>query len=244
MSAVRSSGSFQAEFPFSCHWRSTSCTCVRSTTPARSTLPSVATWASVPRIGPELITGEAIRTRRVAVPIAFAIRWASFSPRPGQNQARTVFPSTASGAVSTLPLFSTSRRVQSCSKSLAVARRELGRVDRDDHVLLARPRVGRPVRRAGPDGCGVADHVFVVHQVGDARDRGGRERQRLDRAPGPCCGGGGTGIVVGVVDVVGEPDRDAALGRADERAADDRRQRIRQPDVVDRDLERVLRPPR
>ena len=50
-SAVRRSGSFQEAFPFSCHWRSTSWTWVRSTTPARSTLPSEATWASVPRIG-------------------------------------------------------------------------------------------------------------------------------------------------------------------------------------------------
>jgi hypothetical protein len=32
--------------------------------------------------------------RRSAVPIAFAMRWASFSPRPGQNQARTPVPST------------------------------------------------------------------------------------------------------------------------------------------------------
>ena len=51
-----------------------------STTPARSTVASVATWASVPRIGPELITGEAMRIRRCAVPIAFAIRCASLLP--------------------------------------------------------------------------------------------------------------------------------------------------------------------
>ena len=82
-------------------------------------MPSPATWASVPRIGPELITGEATRTRRVAVPIAFAMRCASFSPRPGQNQARTLVPSTSTGAVSTLPVFSTSRRVQSWLKSSA-----------------------------------------------------------------------------------------------------------------------------
>jgi len=51
------------------------------------------------------------------VPIAFAIRCASCSPRPGQNHGRTVTPSTVSGAVSTLPLCWTSRRVHSCSKS-------------------------------------------------------------------------------------------------------------------------------
>ena len=113
VSDVRSSGAFHSAFPFSCHCASTSAICVASTTPARSTLPSEATCASVPRIGAELITGEAIRTRRLAAPIAFAIRCASFSPRPGQNQTR--IPST--GAVSTLPLRATSRVVQSCSKS-------------------------------------------------------------------------------------------------------------------------------
>jgi hypothetical protein len=44
-----------------------------------------------------------------------------------------------------------------------------------------------------------------------------------------------------VVDVVGEPYTDAALVRVGERSFDDRRQLRRQVDVVDRDLERVLR---
>ena len=113
VSAVRSSGAFHSAFPFSCHCCSTSAIWVASTTPARSTLPSEATCARVARIGAELMTGEAIRTRRCAEPIAFAIRCASFSPRPGQNHAR--IPST--GAVSTLPLCATLRVVQSCSKS-------------------------------------------------------------------------------------------------------------------------------
>jgi hypothetical protein len=41
-----------------------------------------------------------------------------------------------------------------------------------------------------------------------------------------------------VVEVVGEADRDAALRRADERVGEDVRERIRQANVVDRDLER------
>jgi hypothetical protein len=44
-----------------------------------------------------------------------------------------------------------------------------------------------------------------------------------------------------MVEVVGEPDVDAPCGCAGQGIADDRRQRIGQPDVVDRDLERVLR---
>jgi hypothetical protein len=43
-----------------------------------------------------------------------------------------------------------------------------------------------------------------------------------------------------VVEVVGEPDGDAPLRGADERAADDLRELVREPDVVDRDVERAL----
>jgi hypothetical protein len=46
-----------------------------------------------------------------------------------------------------------------------------------------------------------------------------------------------------VVDVVDEPHRDAALVGARERALDDRGEVGRQVDVVDRDLERLLRGP-
>ena len=71
VSDVRRSGSFHSAFPFARHWLSTSPTCVRSTTPAMSTFPSEAACASVPRMGPEEITGEAIRTRRFAAPIFY-----------------------------------------------------------------------------------------------------------------------------------------------------------------------------
>jgi hypothetical protein len=46
-----------------------------------------------------------------------------------------------------------------------------------------------------------------------------------------------------VVDVVGEPDRNAALDRGVDRVLDDGGDRRWQVDVVDRDLERVLRGP-
>src|SRR5207253_262428 len=55
---------------------------------------------------------------------------------------------------------------------VAEAGGELGRVDGDDDVLLARPGVRGPVGRAAPDGAAVADHVLVVHQVRHPRDRG------------------------------------------------------------------------
>jgi hypothetical protein len=42
-----------------------------------------------------------------------------------------------------------------------------------------------------------------------------------------------------MVDVVGEAHGDAAIGRFGEGALDDRCQRVRQPDVVHRDLERA-----
>jgi hypothetical protein len=43
-----------------------------------------------------------------------------------------------------------------------------------------------------------------------------------------------------MVEVVGEPDVDAACRGGGQRTADDRREWVRQPDVIDRDLERAL----
>ena len=87
-----------------------------STTPATSTFPSEQTSASVPRIGPELSTGEAIRIRRFAWPIRFAIRWASASPCSGVNHGRTSTPPTSTGRGSTWPEPITSPVSQSSSK--------------------------------------------------------------------------------------------------------------------------------
>ncbi|MDQ5821293.1 MAG: hypothetical protein M3540_07635, partial [Actinomycetota bacterium] len=49
------------------------------------------------------------------------------------------------------------------------------------------------------------------------------------------------GDLLAVVDVVGEPNRDPAVASALERAADDLRRRVVQADVVERDVEAVLR---
>ncbi len=76
----RRSGSFQATFWFSPHWWTTSRTSVASTQPARSTERSATTWASVPRTGPVVITGEQMRTRRRERRIIFAIRAERSSP--------------------------------------------------------------------------------------------------------------------------------------------------------------------
>jgi hypothetical protein len=79
-----------------------------------------------------------------------------------------------------------------------------------------------------------------VHQVGDAGDRCGRERQLLDELRLRARRRRDVGLLR-VVDVVREPDGDAALRRADERALDDLLQVVRKVEVVDGDLERLRR---
>jgi hypothetical protein len=89
---------------------------------------------------------------------------------------------------------------------------KLGGVDGDDHVLLSRPRVIRPVRRPRPERLAVAHDELVVHQVGDARDRLRRHAKRRDQL--------GVRLRrrrhrdrVRVVDVVDDPHRHAAAVR-------------------------------
>jgi hypothetical protein len=80
----------------------------------------------------------------------------------------------------------------------------------------------------------------VVHQVGHAGNRRRGERERLDEQrlrPRRR----GRGCVLREVDVVREPDGDAAPGGAGQRALDGRGEIVREVEVVDRDLERVLR---
>ena len=113
------SGIFQALTPFVAHWWKTSSTCVSSITPATSQRCSFTTSTSVPRIGPEVSTGEAIRMRCVARPRNFATRWESASPYSGVNHGRDLDPrverSRAGVATrpecSTLPLSHSSSRL-------------------------------------------------------------------------------------------------------------------------------------
>jgi hypothetical protein len=76
----------------------------------------------------------------------------------------------------------------------------------------------------------------VVHEVGDAGDRRGRERQLLDELRLRVWRRRDVRLL-GVVDVVREPDGDAALRGSDERAFDDLLQVVGKMEVVDGDLE-------
>ena len=80
----------------------------------------------------------------------------------------------------------------------------------------------------------------MVHEIRDSRDRGRREGLRLERV-GIRDRGRRDRCPLRVVEVVRKAHGDAALLRLDERAADDVVDVRRQPEVVDRDLERLLR---
>src|SRR5262249_32818840 len=99
--------------------------------------------------------------------------------------------------------------------------RELAGARADDDVLLSRPGVVRPVEGPGPDGVAVADHVLVVHQVGDARDRARRSTYRHD-VGWVAFGWRRHGDRPRVVDVVGDAGCDTAGDGRLERADDDR----------------------
>ena len=140
----------------------------------------------------------------------------------GVNHGRTSIPSpTETGRGWTCPVCSTVPRAHNSSMLRVNARGEVGcGQDPHDHVLLSAPRVVGPVGRARPDVRGVADDELVVHEVGHSGDPAGRHRERLD----------GLGLRLGrrrhrdrprVVDVVDEPDRDAALLRGEERREDE-----------------------
>ncbi len=78
------------------HWWCTSSICVASYTPAMSTPEGCSTSsASVPRIGPEVITGEQMRMRFCAEESDLDIAWTSFIARPGQKYVRTRVPSAS-----------------------------------------------------------------------------------------------------------------------------------------------------
>ena len=72
-------------------------------------------------MGPAVITGEAIRTRRCARPMAVAIRWAIDRPRPGENHGLRETPFTEIQSESNSPVPMTCCFDQSSSKSRSYA---------------------------------------------------------------------------------------------------------------------------
>jgi hypothetical protein len=109
--------------------------------------------------------------------------------------------------------------------------REQGCVDSDDHVLLPGPRVVGPVGRSRPHRLGVADGVLVVHQVRNPWNAERRQRQRLERVRNRFRGRW-DGDRPRVVDVVEEPDGDAALVGGQQGCEDERRGAGFDPHVV------------
>src|SRR5262245_58766709 len=81
--------------PCELHWRCTSSICVASYTPLIDTLACPTTSASVPRIGPDVLTGEQMRRRFSADAIERDNAWTSFRLRPGQKYGRTRVPSAS-----------------------------------------------------------------------------------------------------------------------------------------------------
>jgi hypothetical protein len=81
----------------------------------------------------------------------------------------------------------------------------------------------------------------VVHQVGRPRDAGGREGERLDEIRLGARRRRDRRPRAVLVDVVCEADGDPAVGGREERALDRAGERIGEPQVVDRDVERLLR---
>ena len=176
-----SDGIFQVTLPFARHWPRTSSICVESTTPARSTFPSAATSASVPRIGADVITGDATRTRPFggADPVGDPMRelLAAFrrEPRPHLHIPDSDRIRRHLARRRDLPLLPKLREV------VLEADGDACRLHDDDHVLLPRPGVVGPVRRAAPYGVAIANDVLVVHQVRPAWHAGGLEGQGLDQ---------------------------------------------------------------
>ena len=155
--------------------------------PRRRAGPPPAPRSSVPRIGPAVSTGEAIRTRRRAAPIRLAMRCESSGPRPGQNHGRTLASPTAVEPRRSRRARPTFPRVPQLLEVARVGARRLAR-SRPSRARSPGPRpvVERPVHRAGPDRRAVAHRVLVVHQVAPARDPLQRHPELLEQRPARC----------------------------------------------------------
>ena len=180
--------------PLVAHWPKTASVCGSSMTPAMSTPPRAPSSASVARIGAEVITGEAIRTRRRAPADRGRDRLRELAPWPGVNQARARVPPPE-----------VDRGRLDAARALDVAALpellEVGGVGGGERprtrpststfswrVHESMVQLAEPVQTASP----VADDVLVVHQVGDARDRRGPRSAARRGAPAGCSAAGGS----------------------------------------------------
>src|SRR5207245_10192204 len=89
---------FQVAPPCAAHWCWTSSIWVASYTPAMSTFACCTTSASVPRIGPDVMTGEQMRIRFCADAMDRDIACTSFRLRPLQTEGRTRVPADRADA--------------------------------------------------------------------------------------------------------------------------------------------------
>src|ERR1700682_2058548 len=111
---------FHDETPFSDHCLWTSSISVASYTPAISRPGFATTSARVPRMGPDVITGEQMRIRFCADARERLMAWTSFKLRPGQKYGRTRVPSaSADHGEEIWPEVATTGRSQSPAKFAA-----------------------------------------------------------------------------------------------------------------------------
>ena len=151
--------------------------------------------ASVARTGAAVITGEHTRTRRRApdgLGDAVGDRLAVVGREPGADARLADLHRSRVGDTAVLDRDRLPEPVE--DERIRLGQRLGGGEDED--VLLPRPRVVGPVRRAGQDGALVAHGELVVHQIRDASDRLRRHAEPADEHR-VGSGGGGTGIGFG-----------------------------------------------
>ena len=176
----------------------------------------------MPSTGPEVSTGDAMRTRRRAVPIALAMRWESASPCAAQNQGRTRMPApTSTAPVWPPPEPSTRPRRHRSPKSRAQAAAtgsdSSTAITFSSRVHESSVQFVEPVQTAAPSrthSLGLAPKAVRggapwVHEIGLATDAAQRHAE-LGQHLGPRPRRRRDGDAPDVVHVVGDARPDAA----------------------------------
>ena len=155
--------------------------------------PSFTTSTSVPRIGPDVRTGDAIRTRAVAFPMCFAIRCESASPCSGVNHGRTRAPSIVAGRGSTSPVPSTLPLSQSSRNAsvyaYAISGERSAAMTFSCRVHESSVQFAEPIHTASPSR---TTNLWCMRSGMPAMPRVGIGSRSI--ASGAVSGGGGTGI--------------------------------------------------